>query len=117
MANPNIVNVTAIYGQTAVQSVSNTATVLITNAALSNTVCKVDSLYVSNTDVASAYLITIDLYRSSTAYKIASNISVPASATLDILSKQIFLLEGDQLRCTADTSGKLQAVASYEVIS
>ena len=62
MANPNIVNVAAIYGQMALVSAGATPTTIVTNSAASNTVCKIDSLYCSNGDNASSYLITIAYY-------------------------------------------------------
>jgi hypothetical protein len=117
MANPNIVNVTAIYGTTYVQAVGVSATAIVTNAAASGTVIKLDALYVGNIDTSASYKITVDLYRSSTAYNILYQISIPAGAGLDVLSKSIYLQEGDSLRLTADTASKLQAVASGEVIS
>jgi hypothetical protein len=117
MANPNIVNVSAIYGNTYVQSVGVTAVAIVTNAAASNTVVKLDALYVGNIDTAASYKITVDLYRSSTAYNMLYQVSIPAGAGLDVLSKSIYLLEGDSLRLTADTASKLQAIASGEVIS
>jgi hypothetical protein len=117
MANPNIVNVTSIYGNTYVQLVGVTAVAIVTNAAASNTVVKLDSLYVGNVDTAASYKITVDLYRSSTAYNMLYQVSIPAGAGLDVLSKSIYLLEGDALRLTADTASKLQAIASGEVIS
>lgn len=117
MANPNIVNVTAIYGTTYVQSVGTSATAIVTNATSSNTVVKLDALYVGNIDTAASYKITVDLFRSSTAYNMLYQVSIPAGAGLDVLSKSIYLQEGDSLRLTADTASKLQAVASGEVIS
>lgn len=117
MANPNIVNVTSIYGTTYVQAVTTSATAIVTNNAGSNTVIKLDALYVGNIDTAASYKITVDLYRSSTAYNMLYQISIPAGAGLDILSKSIYLQEGDSLRLTADTNSKLQAIASGEVIS
>lgn len=117
MANPNIVNVTAIYGTTYVQAVGVSATAIVTNAAASGTVIKLDALYIGNIDTAASYKITVDLYRSSVAYNILYQISIPAGAGLDVLSKSIYLQEGDSLRLTADTASKLQAVASGEVIS
>jgi len=117
MANPNIVNVTSIYCNTYVQLVGVTAVAIVTNAAASNTVVKLDSLYVGNVDTAASYKITVDLYRSSTAYNMLYQVSIPAGAGLDVLSKSIYLLEGDALRLTADTASKLQAIASGEVIS
>jgi len=117
MANPNIVNVAAIYGQTALVVAGATPTTIVTNSAGSNTVCKIDSLYCSNSDNASPYLITIDIFRSSTAYNVASAITVPVGSTLDVLSKQVWLLEGDVLRATANAASKITVSCGYEVIS
>lgn len=117
MAAPNIVNVATITGKTAVQAVGTSATAIVTNSAGSGKVFKVNALYVSNIDGSNAADITVDLFRSSTAYAIASTISVPADATLDIVAKAIYLEEGDALRCTASAAGDLVAVCSYEEIS
>ena len=117
MAAPNIVNVTTITGKTAVQSIGTSATAIVSNSAGSNKVFKINSLYVSNIDGSSAADLTVDIFRSSTAYRIASTISFPADSTLDVVTKPIYLEEGDDLRLTAGTSGDLQAVCSYEEIS
>jgi hypothetical protein len=117
MAAPNIVNVATITGKTAVQAVGTSATAIVTNSGSSGKVFKVNALYVSNVDGTAAADITVDLFRSSTAYPLASTISVPADATLDIVSKALYLEEGDTLRCTASASGDLVAVCSYEEIS
>lgn len=116
MSAPNIVNVATITGKTAVLAVPITATALITNAAASGTVLKVNALYVSNVSAAAA-TITADVYRSSTAYRFAYTISVPVGTTLDILSKSVYLEEGDTLRLTAGTVSALEAVGSYEIIA
>jgi hypothetical protein len=117
MANPNIVSVTAIYGKTAVQAVGTSATAIVSNSAASGKVLKINALYVANVDGTANADVTVDVYRSSTPYRIASTIVVPADATLDILSKPIYLEEGDDLRLTANASGDLEAVCSYEEIS
>ena len=117
MANPNIVNVTAIYGKTAVLAVTTSATAIGSNSAASNKVLKVNSLYVANIDGTNNAEVTVDVFRSSTAYAIASTIVVPADATLDVLSNPIYLEEGDSLRLTANANNDLQAVCSYEDIS
>ncbi len=117
MAAPNIVNVTTITGKTAVQAVTTSATAIVTNSAASNTVVKVNALYVSNVDGTNAADVNIDLFRSSTAYHIGKTISVPADATLDVLAKSIYLEEGDSLRLTANANSDIEAVCSYEIIS
>ena len=117
MAAPNIVNVSTITGKTAVQAVGTSATAIVTNSASSGKVFKVNALYVSNIDGANNAEINVDLYRSSTAYHIAKTVVVPADATLDVVSKSIYLEEGDALRLTAGTASDLEAVCSYEEIS
>ena len=117
MAAPNIVNVATITGKTAVQAVTTAATAIVTNSAASGKVFKVNALYVSNVDGASAADINVDIFRSSTAYHVAKTVSVPADATLDIISKSIYLEEGDSLRLTASVNSDLEAVCSYEEIS
>lgn len=119
MANPNIVGVTNILGVTDVQSVGTSATAITTNAAASGKVYKINSLIVSNIDGVNAADITVDVYRSSTSYYLAKAITVPAAASLVVISKEtaVYLNEGDALRCLASADGDLQAVCSYEIIS
>jgi hypothetical protein len=117
MAAPNIVNVTTIIGKTAVQQVSTTATAIVTNSSGSNKVFKVNALYIANVDGAASADISVALFRSSVAYEIAHTVAVPADATLDVLTKAIYLEEGDALRLTASANGDLEAVCSYEEIS
>ena len=117
MAAPNIVGVTTITGKTAVQAVTTSATAIVTNSAASGKVFKVNALYVSNVDGTAAADVNVDIYRSSTAYHVAKTVSVPADATLDIISKSIYLEEGDSLRLTASANSDLEAVCSYEEIS
>ena len=117
MAAPNIVNVATITGKTAVLAVTTSATAIVTNSAASGKVFKVNALYVSNVDGTNNADINVDIYRSSTAYHIAKTVNVPADATLDVISKSIYLEEGDTLRLTANANSDLEAVCSYEEIS
>ena len=117
MAAPNIVNVTTITGKTAVQQVTTSATAIVTNSAASGKVFKVNALYVSNVDGTNNADINVDIFRSSTAYHIAKTVIVPADATLDVISKSIYLEEGDSLRLTANANSDLEAVCSYEIIA
>lgn len=117
MTAPNIVSVSTITGKTAVQAVGTSPTAIVTNSGSSGKVLKVNALYVSNVDGTNAADITVDLYRSATAYRLASTVSCAADAVLDILSKAIYLEEGDSLRLTASAAGDLEAVCSYEEIS
>lgn len=119
MANPNIVDVTSIYGKTAVQAVGTSASAIVVNSSSSGKIFKINSLIISNVDGTNSADVTVDLFRSSTSYKIANTIAVPADSTLVLISKDtsIYLEEGDSLRLLASASGDLEAVCSYEEIS
>ena len=117
MANPNIVNVTTITGKIAVLAATTVATAIVANPAASGKVFKINALYVSNVDGSVSADISIDLFRNSTAYRITSATQVITNTTVDVISKSIYLEEGDSLRLTASADGDLEAVCSYEEIS
>lgn len=117
MAAPNIVNVTTITGKTAVLAVTTTATAIVNNQSSSNKVFKINALYLSNVDGTNNADATVDIYRSSVAYKIINTVVVPADSTIDVISKAIYLEEGDSLRITANANSDIEAVCSYEEIS
>lgn len=124
MANPNIVNVTAIYGKTSVADLTTTsATSVVSNAASSGKVFKINSLIVSNVDGTSAADVTVSLYSAAalggTATQIVSTITVPADATLVVIDKNnsIYLEEDKSIGATAGTASDLKVVCSYEEIN
>jgi len=119
MAAPNIVNVTSIIGSLAVQLVGTSPTAIVTNSASSNKVYKVNILNISNVDTVNSATITVDVFRSSVAYRIAANIAVPINTSFTPLDKTtaIYLEEGDSLRLTANAASRLEATCSYEVIN
>lgn len=116
MAAPNIVNVTNITGQNAYQYPIATWTPIVNNAAASGTVIKVNALYVANI-TAGATQCYIAFNRSGVWCQMAPNLTVPAYSTFDVLSKSIYLEEGDSLQLYAATPSQFQALCSYEVIS
>jgi len=124
MANPNIVNVTTIYGNTSTTALSSTsATSIVSNAASSNTVYKINSIVVANVDGTAAADITINLYSQAalggTATAIASTISVPADATLIVTDKttSFYLLENRSIGAIAGAANDLVVTCSWEEIS
>jgi hypothetical protein len=118
MASPNIVNVSTVNGKLAVQAVGTSATAIVTNSAASGQVYKINILTVSNID-SNVGLITVDVFRSSTAYRISTNISVPVGTSYTPIDKSTvyYLEEGDSLRLTANATSRFEATCSYEVIS
>lgn len=119
MAAPNIVNVATITAKTAVQATTTTPTDIVVNSAASNTAVKINTLIIANVNGTSSATITASVFRSSTEYKIAHAIVVPAGATLVVVDKtsSIYLEEGDSLRLTASANSFLHSVASYEILS
>jgi len=118
MAAPNIGNFTLMTGNTAVQLVGLTANAIVTNSSSSNQLFKVYSLNLCNVS-SSNVTATVDIYRSSVAYRMAANIVVPATTSILVISKDngVYLNEGDALRLTAGTVSSLEAVCSYEVVA
>jgi len=124
MANPNIVNVAAIYGNSSSTSLTTTsATSLVSNAASSGKVFKINSIVVANVDGTSEADITINVYSQAalggTAYPIASTISVPADATLIVTDKttSFYLLENQSIGATAGSASDLVVTASWEELN
>ena len=127
MANPNIVAVTNIVGNTSTNLISTTAdpfaTALASNASASGKVFKINSLVVSNVDGTNAADITINYYSAAalggTATQIVSTVSVPADSSLVVIDKNtsIYLEEDRSIGATAGSASDLKVLISYEDIS
>jgi len=124
MANPNIVNVSTITGNTTYLALSTTnATTILSNAASSGLVFKVDNIVVSNVNGSTAANVTVSVNSaaagSGTPYRLAYQISVPAGASLIVTDKStaFYLMENQSVVITAGTANYLEAVLSYESIN
>jgi len=124
MANPNIVNVTSILGETTYAALTTTlTTVLLANAVSSGKVYKINSIMVANVDGTSAADVTVDINTaaagSGTSYALAHTISVPADATLNLIDKNssFYLMEDKSILGGASANSDLEIIISYEIIS
>jgi hypothetical protein len=131
MANPNITNVTSILGTTTYLTPSaTTAVVLLTNAAASGKVFKINQIVAANVNGSTAVNTTVSIYTNGavaqgsapsggTAYPIVSTVSVPASASLIVVDKTtaIYLQEGTCISVTSGTASGITYSVSYEEIS
>jgi hypothetical protein len=127
VANPNILNVTTILGNTSTTLISSTAdpfaTALVDNAASSGKVYKINSIVAANVDGSSACDITIKIFSEDalggTGTAIASTISVPADATLIITDRTttFYLLEDRSIGATASAANDIVVTISWEEIS
>lgn len=135
MANPNIVNVTSIFGNTAyvIPSSAATATTSWTydgTTALTglkpavNTVNRVTSITVANT-TSSAAVATIAVGNNATfgsatviTYP-AFQISVPPNATLIIVDKtnSLYITENQSVAAFSGTANALTFTATFEAIT
>jgi len=123
MAAPNIVNVTSIYGKTALVRLTNsTATNVLANGAASGKVLKLSGVLAANTEGVNVN-VAFDLYitRSSVNYYLAKNITIPALAAYEAFMKDstpVYLEEGDTLVAkSGNASGYIDLLVAYEEIS
>tara|TARA_R110002096_G_scaffold91339_4_gene206699 strand:- start:3538 stop:3912 length:375 start_codon:yes stop_codon:yes gene_type:complete len=124
MAAPNIVNVTTIIGKSATVALASTnATAIVSNAASSGKVFKINMIQIANVDGTNACDVTVNLYSQDdiggTAFALAKTISVPADASLVVLDKStaVYLEEDKSIGAIAGTANDLTVVVSYEEIS
>jgi hypothetical protein len=131
VSSPNIVNVTAIYGNTDyLTPAATTAFVLLPNAAASGKVYKINQIVCANVNGSSAVNATVSLYTNGavakgsapsggTAYPVISTVSVPANASLVAVDKTtaIYLQEGTSITVTSGTASGITFSISYEDIS
>lgn len=123
MANPNIIGATTITGNVTYSIPANTsATSLLSNAASSGLVYKVESLTCANVTASTAN-VTVSVNSaaagSGTAYRLAYQVVVPVNATLQIIDKNnpIYLTEDKSIVVTSGTGSAIEYVCSYESIS
>jgi hypothetical protein len=124
MAAPNIVNVATITGKSAVVNLTSTAaTAVVSNAASSGKVFKINSILVANVDGSVAADITLSYYSQDdiggTATELLKTVSVPQDSTLVAFDKNTaFYLEEDKsIGATASAANDLKVFVSYEEIS
>ena len=128
MANPNIVSVATIKGVNCGFNLSATATTTLFTVD-SNKLVKINSIICANVDGTNA--ATLDLFVSgvgatnsdgititggNTDIYLAKTVSVPADATLVVLSTPIYLMEGDILKGGANAASDLDLFISMDII-
>ena len=120
MANPNIVNVTSILGNSVQAALTATLTTEIIAAPASGHVYKINSIMVANIDGSAAADASVFITKQGgSPIAIASTISVPADATLSVIdsTNSFYLEEGDNIEAGASAAGDLTITISFEDIS
>ena len=123
MANPNIVNVTSIYGNTTYLIPSTTAATTWTALTPAvGTVNKINNIVASNV-TGSAVAVTVAINSATggagTNYEIAYQISVPANASLIVVDKttSFYCGEAQSIVVTVGTGSAIELTSSYEAIT
>jgi hypothetical protein len=130
MANPNIVNVSTITGKIFYDALADTnLTSLVLNPASSGKVFKINMLSAANVDGTNAATVDVSYHPStttavgstvsSTGYHLAKTITVPADATLVVISKDtsIYMEESSVLAVKCSAANDVDFIVSYEEIS
>jgi len=123
MANPNIVNVTSIYGNTSYLIPSSTsATTWTALTPSSNTVNKIDNIVASNV-TASVASVTVAINSAAagagTNYRLVYQVPVPVNASIVVVDKStaFYLGEAQSIVVTVGTASAIELTASYEAIT
>jgi hypothetical protein len=123
MANPNIVNVTSIYGNTSYLIPSTTsATTWTALTPASGTVNKIDNIVASNV-TGSVANVTVAINSAAagagTNYRLIYQVPVPINASIVIADKStaFYLGEAQSIMVTGGTASAIELTASYEAIT
>ena len=128
MANPNIVNVTSIYGESIGEALTTTLDTDIMTVTASKLV-KINFISVTNTHATTAVDVTIKVVKAgftsagigatednAGTFALASTVNLPADDVLIVVDKPIYLMETDVLEGGASVA-TADIFISYEVIS
>ena len=122
MAAPNIVGVTTILGITTSSQLTTSPVSILSNAASSGNVFKINTILAAN-KTASTATVTV-LYNDNaagagTTFALANGIDVGTKTSLVILDKasSIYLEENRSITALSGTSSAIDLIISYESIS
>ena len=128
MANPNIVSVTSIYGESIGEALTTTVGTDIMTVSIHNLV-KINSIIVTNTHATNAVAVTVKIVKAgftsagigaaednAALFLIASTMNLHADDSLVLVDKPIYLMEGDVLEGGASVA-TADIFISYEVIN
>ena len=127
MANPNIVAVTSIKGESIGEALTTTLTTDIMTVAADKLV-KINYISVTNDHASTAVVVTVAINKAdftsagiasgednAAVIWLASTVALPADDVLVVIDKPIYLMEGDVLEAGANPA-TADIFISYEVI-
>ena len=104
MTAPNIVDVAAIKGLTSAANYLTTSEdTIVENPASSNNVIKLNDIVISNIDGTANADVTVLFNRGNNASYLCKNITIPADASFNLVTKEwaMYLEEGDSISAYA----------------
>ena len=119
MANPNLVNVTSITGESVQAALTTTLTTQILVAA-ADTLVKINNIIIANIDGSASVDVSLFITKSGgSPLAIASTISVPADSTLIAFDKNsaIYLEPGDNLEGGASANSDAVITVNFEILN
>ena len=119
MANPNIVEVTSIYGKSVQAALTTTLTAEILPAVAADKLVKVESIIIANIDGTNSVDVSVFITKSGgSPIAIASTIAVPADASLVVVDKNtmLYLEAGDNIEAGASVNSDAVITISYEIL-
>ena len=123
MANPNIVNVTSIYGNTSYLIPSSTsATTWTALTPATSTINKIDNIVATNV-TSSVATVTVAINSAAagagTNYRLVYQVPVPVNASIVVADKStaFYLGEAQSIVVTVGTASAIELTASYEAIT
>ena len=120
MAEPNLVNVTSIFGKSKLEllkddAIDNANASILTAAA--NKLIKINSIIVASIDASNACTIDVAInHHDDGRHYLAKSVDLPAKTTLIVVGKDapVYLQEGDELEARASTDNDADICVSYE---
>ena len=127
MANPNVVAVTSIYGESIGEALTTTVTTDIMTVA-ANKLVKINFISVTNTHATTAVDVTVSIVKAgftsagigsgednAGTFALASTVNLPADDVLIVVDRPIYLMETDVLEGGASVA-TADIFISYEVL-
>ena len=128
MANPNIVGVTSIYGESLGEALTTDVTTVIMTVSAEK-LLKINYIQVANDHPTDAIDVTVAITKAdftsagvasgddnAAIIFLASTVSCPADDILVVIDKPIYLMEGDNIEAGANPA-TADIFISYEVIN
>ena len=122
MAAPNIVGVTTILGITTSSQLTTSPVSILSNAASSGRVFKINTILAAN-ETASTATVTVryndNAAGAGTTFALANGIDISAKSSLVVLDKasSIYLEENRSITALSGTASAIDLIITYESIS